>query len=40
MGLGPATVQVTLELHNLGYFKKSSSVIEIGSQELHLKKMI
>jgi len=37
MALGPAAVQVTLELHNLGYFKKSSSVIEIGSQELHLK---
>ena len=38
MGLGLAAVQNTLELHNLGYFKNSNSVIEIGSQELHLKK--
>ena len=38
MGLGLGTVQIALELHNLGYFKKSSSVVEIGSQELHLKK--
>ncbi len=38
MGLGIAAVQNTLELHNLGYLKNSKSVIEIGSQELHLKK--
>ena len=38
MGLGIAAVQNTLELHNLGYFKNSKSVLEIGSQELQLKK--
>jgi hypothetical protein len=38
MGLAMATVQNTLELYNLGYFKKAESVMEIGSQELHLKK--
>jgi len=38
MGLGIAAVQNTLELHNLGHLKNSKSVLEIGSQELHLKK--
>jgi hypothetical protein len=38
VGLGIASVQNILELHNLGYLKNSNSVIEIGSQELHLKK--
>lgn len=38
MGLSIGAVQIILELHNLGYLKKSSSVVEIGSQELHLKK--
>ena len=38
MGLGIAAVQNTLELYNLGYLKNSKSIIEIGSQELHLKK--
>ena len=38
MGISIAAVQNTLELHNLGYFKNSKKVIEIGSQELHLKK--
>ena len=38
MGLAIAAVQNTLELYNLGYFKKAESVMEIGSQELHLKK--
>jgi hypothetical protein len=38
MGLGLAAVQNTLELHNLGHLKNSKSVLEIGSQELHLKK--
>ena len=38
MGLGVATVQSLLELHRLDYFKNSNSVMEIGAQELHLKK--
>ena len=38
MGLGIAAVQNTLELHNLGHLKNFKSIIEIGSQELHLKK--
>ena len=38
MGLAIAAVQNTLELYNLGYLKNSKSIIEIGSQELHLKK--
>jgi len=38
MGISIAAVQNTLELHHLGYFKNSSNVLEIGSQELHLKK--
>ena len=38
MGLGIAAVQNTLELYNLGYLKNSKSIIEIGSQKLHLKK--
>ena len=38
MGLSIAAIQNTLEMYNLGYFKNSSSVFEIGSQELHLKK--
>ena len=38
MGLGLTAVQNTLELYKLGYLKNSNSVIEIGSQELHLKK--
>ena len=38
MGLGMAAIQNTLELYNLGYLKDSKSVMEIGSQELHLKK--
>ena len=36
MGLGVGAVQNILELNNLGYFKNSKSVIEIGSQNLHL----
>ena len=38
MGIGIASVQNLLELHNLGFFKDKKKVIEIGSQELHLKK--
>tara|TARA_Y100000590_G_scaffold307044_1_gene346562 strand:+ start:1438 stop:2337 length:900 start_codon:yes stop_codon:yes gene_type:complete len=38
MGLSIAAIQNTLEMYNLGYFKNSSSVFEMGSQELHLKK--
>ena len=38
MGLGVGSVQNILELYKFGYFKNSSSVIEIGSQELHLTK--
>ena len=38
MGLGIASVQNILELYNLGYLKNSKSIIEMGSQELHLKK--
>ena len=38
MGLGIATIQNTLELHNLGYLKNCKSIIEMGSQELHIKK--
>lgn len=37
MGLNVAAIQNLLELHGLGYFEKTSSVLEIGSQELHLK---
>jgi len=36
MGLGVGAVQNILELNNLGYFKNSKNVIEIGSQNLHL----
>ena len=36
MGLSLANIQNILELKNLGYFKNSNSVIEIGSQELHI----
>ena len=38
MGLGVAPIQNILELKNLGYFKNMESVLEIGSQELHMKK--
>jgi len=38
MGIDIKTIQHLLELKNLGYFKNSSSVCEIGSQELHIKK--
>jgi len=36
MGLGPAAVQNTLELWQQGFFEKIDSVMEIGSQELHV----
>ena len=38
MGIGIAAIQNTLELYNLGYLKDSKNVLEIGAQELHLKK--
>ena len=38
MGIDIKTIQHLLELKNLGYFKNSSSVCDIGSQELHIKK--
>jgi hypothetical protein len=37
MGLNVGSIQNLLELHGLGYFKNSSSVCEIGSQEIHVK---
>ena len=37
MGIGIAAIQNILELNNLGYFKNKNFVLEIGSQELHLK---
>ena len=37
MGIGIAPIQNILELNNLGYFKNKNCVLEIGSQELHLK---
>ena len=37
MGLGNAAVQNTLELWQQGFFKNTKKVIEMGSQELHLK---
>ena len=37
MGLGIAAVQNTLELWQQGLLKNSNKVIEMGSQELHLK---
>ena len=36
MGLGVSNIQNILELKNLGYLKDSDSIMEIGSQELHL----
>lgn len=38
MGLGPAAVKLNLELWQRGIFKNIESVIDIGSQEIHLKK--
>jgi len=38
MGINTAAIQNTLELYNLGYLKDSKNVLEIGSQELHVKK--
>ena len=38
MGLGIAQVISILELYKLGYLKDKSNVLDIGSQELHLKK--
>ena len=35
MGMS-ATIKVALELHQLGHFKNFSSVIDMGSQELHI----
>lgn len=38
MGLSMAAVKLNLELWERGFFKNIKSVIEMGSQELHLKK--
>ena len=38
MGLGIAAVQNIVEMYASGYFKNCKSVLEIGSQELHLGK--
>ena len=38
MGLGIAQVTGILELYNLGYLKNKSNILDIGSQELHLRK--
>lgn len=38
MGLGIAAVQNTLELWQQGFFKNIKKVVEMGSQELHLKR--
>ena len=38
MGLGISAIQNILELHNLGYFNKSDSILDIGSQEIHIYK--
>ena len=37
MGLAIAAIQNTLELYQQGFFSNTKSVIEMGSQELHLK---
>ena len=37
MGIGISSIQNLLELHNLGYLKDFNSVLEIGSQELHIQ---
>ena len=37
MGLNIAGIQNILELWQLGYLKNSKKIIEMGSQELHLK---
>lgn len=39
MGLGPAAVKLYLELQQQGIFKNIKSVMDLGSQELHLKKL-
>lgn len=38
MGLGPADIKLYLELWQRGIFKNIKSIIEMGSQEIHLKK--
>ena len=37
MGLGPAAIKLYLELWQRGLFAKIASVVDVGSQELHLK---
>ena len=37
MGLGPAAVQLTLELCQRGLFRNIKSVVDIGSQEIHVE---
>ena len=38
MGLGPASVRLNLELYQRGILKNVKSVVETGSQELHMRK--
>lgn len=38
MGLGPNAIKLNLELWQRGYFKNKESVLDIGSQELHMTK--
>ena len=37
MGFGIGTIQNYLELSQQGFFKDINNVIEMGSQELHIK---
>ena len=38
MGIGIASTQNLLELNELGLLKNFNSVIEVGSQEIHIQK--
>ena len=39
MGLGPESIKLYLELYQRGFFRNINSVIDMGSQELHLKRV-
>ena len=36
MGIGISSIQNLLELYDLGYLKEANSILEIGSQEVHV----
>jgi len=36
MGIGISSIQNMLELYDLGYLKNAQSILEIGSQEVHV----